>query len=112
MRSVLLVVVHEVLFRCRASATRVVVLVLDLVDDDDDDDSVLVDASSRTETCNHLLHVFSLHLRLHLAVLLESIISSSASEQLNLFCAPSFSRGDEFLQKILFLFLQILFMLQ
>ena len=50
MRSVLLVVVHEVLFRCRASATRVVVLVLVLVDDDDDDDSVLVDASSRTET--------------------------------------------------------------
>ena len=42
------VLVHVVLFRCRASATRVVVLVL--VDDDDDDDSVLVDASSRTET--------------------------------------------------------------
>ena len=50
MRFVLLVVVHVVRFRCRTSATRVVVLVLALVDDDDDDDAVLVDASSRTET--------------------------------------------------------------
>ena len=64
--------------------------------------------------CNHLLHVFSLHLHLHLALLLESIISSSrVEEQLrHILCTFFLARRRVFCQKFLFLFLQMLFMLQ
>ena len=63
--------------------------------------------------CNHLLHVFSLHLHLHLALLLESIISSSrVEEQLrHILCTFFLARRGVFCQKFLLLFLQMLFTL-